>query len=187
MYEYIVGLINKITPRYIVLENNGIGYSIMVPNPYNFTIGENLKVYTYQYIRDQINDLYGFKSEEEKELFIKLISVTGIGPKSALSILASGKVKDVYDAIEARNDAYLRKFPGIGPKASQQIILDLKGKLNFDVVSSVSLTSQKENDCIEALISLGYSKKDIEKIIKKVNLDNDEANIIKEALALLSK
>lgn len=187
MYEYIIGKINKITPSKIILENNGIGYGLIVPNPYSFEVDKELKVYIYQYIRDQINDLYGFKSEEEKDLFIRLISVNGIGPKSALSILACGNVKGVYEAIEARNDTYLRKFPGIGPKASQQIILDLKGKISFDEISTISNFNQKELDCIEALVSLGYAKKDVEKIIKKVNLDLDEANIIKQALQLLSK
>ena len=144
-------------------------------------------MYTYQYVREQINDLYGFKTEDEKNLFIKLISVNGIGPKSALSILACGKVNDVYEAIEMRNDAYLRKFPGIGPKASLQIILDLKGKISFDEVANVSLSTQKSSDVGEALISLGYSKKDIDKVLKQIDLNADEGTIIKNALQLLSK
>lgn len=187
MYEYIVGKITKITPKYIVVENNGIGYILIVPNPYNFQIGEELKVYTYQYIREQINDLYGFKTEAEKNLFIKLISVNGIGPKSALSILASGNVDSIYKAIEDRNDAYLRKFPGIGPKASQQIILDLKGKISFDDVEVVTNDSQKLNDVTEALVSLGYAKKDITKALTKVDCDKEVGNIIKDALAILNK
>ncbi len=187
MYEYINGVITKITPKYIVLENNGIGYILIVPNPYNYQVGETIKIFTYQYVREDVNDLYGFKTEEAKGLFIKLISVNGIGPKSALSILACGKVKDVVDAIEARNDAYLRKFPGIGPKASQQIILDLKGKISFDDVNVVTAGSQKTTDVEEALISLGYNKKDITKVLSKLDLSKDEGAIIKDALALLTK
>ncbi len=187
MYEYIIGEITKITPKYIVIENNGIGYILIVSNPYNFKIGEKLKVYTYQYIREQINDLYGFKEEAEKVLFIKLISVSGIGPKSALSILASGNVDKIAEAIDARDDQYLRKFPGIGPKAAQQIILDLKGKISFDDVSVVSNASQKMNDVEEALLSLGYAKKDIQKTLGHLDSSKEVADIIKDALKILTK
>jgi Holliday junction DNA helicase RuvA len=118
MYGYIIGRVTKITPKYIIQENNGIGYILIAPNPYNFKLNEDYKIYTYQYVREDQNDLYGFLSDDEKELFLKLISVSGIGPKRALSILASGSVSEVIRAIESRNDAYLRKFPGIGIKAS---------------------------------------------------------------------
>ncbi|MGM9971969.1 MAG: Holliday junction branch migration protein RuvA [Anaeroplasmataceae bacterium] len=187
MYEYIIGNVTKINPKYIVLENNEIGYILIVSNPYSFKLDTKMKVYTYQYVREDINDLYGFITEEEKNLFIKLIGVNGIGPKSALSILACGRVKDVLEAIESRNDAYLRKFPGIGPKASQQIILDLKGKISFDEVKDISLNSQKLVDCEEALVSLGYAKKDVTKALQKIDMDKDEGLIIKEALQLLIK
>ncbi len=187
MYDYIIGTITKINPKNIVLENNGIGYILIVSNPYNFKLNETLKVFTYQHVREDINDLYGFKTEEEKELFIKLIGVNGIGPKSALSVLACGRVKDVVDAIESRNDAYLRKFPGIGPKASQQIILDLKGKISFIEEIPVSNKSQKLIDCEDALISLGYSKKDVSKVLGNVDINKEEGEIIKEALQLLMR
>jgi len=187
MYEYIIGEITKITPKYIVVENNGIGYILIVANPYSFKVGEKIKVYTYQYIREQINDLYGFKEEASKTLFIKLISVSGIGPKSALSILASGNVDRIAEAIEARDDSYLKKFPGIGPKAAQQIILDLKGKISFDEVSVVAGASQKMNDVEEALISLGYAKKDIQKTLGKLDSSKEVGDIIKDALRLLTK
>ena len=84
MYGYIIGKVTKITPKYIIQENNGIGYIIIVPNPYNFKLNEDYKIYTYQYVREDQNDLYGFLTDEEKEMFLKLISVSGIGPKSAL-------------------------------------------------------------------------------------------------------
>ncbi len=187
MYEYIIGKITKITPKYIVVENNGIGYILIVANPFNFKIDDNIKIYTHQYIRDQINDLYGFKEESEKTLFIKLISVSGIGPKSALSILASGNVNSIYDAIENRNDAYLKKFPGIGPKAAQQIILDLKGKISFDDVVKVSSSNQKLNDVEEALLALGYSTKDISKVMGKLDTSKEISDIIKDALKVLTK
>lgn len=185
MYGYIKGVITKITPKNIIVENNGIGYLLVVSNPYSFKLNQECKVFVHQYVREDIIDLYGFSSEEEKDLFLKLISVSGIGPKSALSILATGTVREVVKAIESRNDAYLRKFPGIGTKASQQIILDLQGKLNLE--ADVSFAGTKLMDVEEALLALGYNKKEISKILPKLDSSLDEGNLVKEALKLLVK
>lgn len=184
MYGYIIGRITKINPKYVICENNQIGYILIVPNPYNYSIGTEYKIFTYQHVREDEISLYGFLSEEEKDLFLKLISVSGIGPKSALSILATGSVNEIVRAIEARDDKYLKKFPGIGAKASLQIILDLKGKLNFD--SSI-VENNKLSDVKEALISLGYSSKEIDSVLKKLD-DTKEINVlVKDALKLLVK
>ena len=187
MYGYIIGKITKISPKYIICENNGIGYLIIVPNPYNYKLNQDYKVFTHQYVREDIIDLYGFISEEEKDLFLKLISVSGIGPKSALSILAAGSVSEIVKAIEARNDTYLRKFPGIGQKASQQIILDLRGKLSFtdDFVSSGN--SSTLDDVEEALMALGYGKKELSKVLSKLDATKEVGDLIKDALKLLAK
>ena len=187
MYGYIIGKVTKITPKYIIQENNGIGYIIIVPNPYNFKLNEDYKIYTYQYVREDQNDLYGFLTGEEKEMFLKLISVSGIGPKSALSILAAGSVAEIVKAIEARNDAYLRKFPGIGQKASQQIILDLRGKVSFteDLLSSGNNSAL--DDVEEALMALGYGKKELTKVLSKLDATKEVGDLIKDALKLLAK
>lgn len=185
MYGYITGKVVDITPKDIIIDNNNIGYQIIVPNPYSFKINEYFKVYTYQHVREDEITLYGFMEKEEKELFLKLISVSGIGPKSALSMLATGNVREIVGAIEARNDTYLRKFPGIGPKASQQIILDLKGKVNFN--SNYIITSNKLEDVSEALVALGYKKAEISKIISKLDDSLDEGTLVKMALKLLTK
>ncbi len=184
MFEFIKGKIVDITPKNIVLECQNIGYLVIVPNPYAYKKNDEKVVYIHQYIRDNVIELYGFLSKEEKELFLKLISVSGIGPKSALSILALGSVRQVYEAIESRNDAYLRKFPGIGPKASQQIILDLKGKINLD---EQVLVSSKLEEISDALQALGYSKKEVNKILPKLDENDNEANLLKMALKLLTK
>lgn len=186
MYGYINGIVTKITPKYIIVENNGIGYILIVSNPYNFKLNENYKIYTYQYVREDILDLYGFLHEDEKDLFLKLISVSGIGPKSALSMLASGSVNEIINAIENRNDAYLKKFPGIGQKASQQIILDLRGKLNFTEETVVTSNSKLE-DVELALIALGYAKKDVSKIVSKLDPSKEEGELVKEALKQMIK
>ena len=188
MYGYIKGKVTKISPKYIICDNNGIGYLIVVANPYNYKLNEDYTIYTYQAVREDSIELYGFMHEDEKELFLKLISVSGIGPKSALSILASGSVREIVSAIESRNDAYLRKFPGIGQKASQQIILDLKGKVCFsDEEDGIIKSSSKLSDVEDALIALGYSKKEITKIISKLDSTKDVGTLVKEALKQLVK
>lgn len=187
MYGYINGVITMITPNYIILENNGIGYLIIVPNPYNFKLNEAYKVYTYQHVKEDVLALYGFMLEDEKELFLKLISVSGIGPKTALAILAAGSVNDIVMAIENKNAAFLKKFPGVGAKASQQIILDLAGKINFDDELTNNTSSNKANDIIEALVALGYTKKEVKKIVDGLDMSKDEGTLVKEALKKMVK
>lgn len=180
MYSYIKGIIDEVTSSSIVIDNNGIGYNVFVSNPYSFNIGEEYKVYLYNYIREDEYSLYGFKSLEEKDLFLRLINVKGLGPKIALPMLATGSVNGIVDAIDRENIMYLTKFPKVGDKLARQIILDLKGKLN------TKETSVAQNDeLIEALVSLGYKNADIKKIISKVDQSATIENQIKEALKLL--
>ena len=186
MYGYIKGVVTEVTPKYIVEENNGIGYILIVPNPYSFEKGKDYKIYTYLHVREDVFDLYGFKEEDQRDLFLKLISVSGIGPKSALSILAAGSVKEIVLAIENRNDVYLKKFPGIGQKASQQIILDLRGKLNYDNSDTIIPVNSKIQDVEEALVSLGYNKKELKKVLSKLDASKDINDLIKEALRILA-
>jgi Holliday junction DNA helicase RuvA len=188
MYSYIKGIVTVVSPKNITLENNKIGYEIVVPNPYNFIVSdEEITVFIYHYLREDQETLYGFKTNEEKDLFLKLIQVNGIGPKSALSILASASVNEIINAIESRNDAYLKRFPGIGAKASQQIILDLHGKISFDDLSSNFTISGHAKDIEEALVTLGYSKKDVTKVVSKLDLTLDDSTLIKLALKELNK
>ncbi len=187
MYGYINGKVTKVTPKFVIIENNGIGYILIVSNPYNFKLDENYKVFTYQYVREDIIDLYGFLTEDEKDLFLKLISVSGIGPKSALSILATGSVKDIVNAIETGNDKYLKKFPGIGAKASQQIILDLRGKISFEDNMPLDNNSSKLEDVEAALIALGYVKKEVSKVLSKLDTSKDVGALVKDALKLMIK
>ena len=180
MYSYIKGIIDEVTSSSIVIYNNGIGYNVFVSNPYSFNVGEEYKIYLYNYIREDEYSLYGFKSLEEKDLFLRLINVKGLGPKIALPMLATGSVSGIVDAIDRENIMYLTKFPKVGDKLARQIILDLKGKLN------TKETSVAQNDeLIEALVSLGYKNADIKKIISKVDQSATIENQIKEALKLL--
>ncbi len=185
MYGYIKGVVTKITPKNVIVENQGIGYLLIVSNPYNFSLNKEYKIFLHQYVREDAIELYGFITEDEKDLFLKLISVSGIGPKSALSILATGSVSEIVKAIENRNDAYLRKFPGIGAKASQQIILDLQGKLNM--ADTMPIHNSKLEDVEQALLALGYNKKEISKVLPKLDQTLEEGALVKQALMTLVK
>jgi len=182
MYNYIKGIVNEIKSTSIVLDNNGIGYEIYTPNPFAFEEGKDYKVYIYQYIREDEMSLYGFKTPEEKELFLKLIDVKGLGPKMALPIIAMGSINGISDAINRENVLYLKKFPKIGDKLARQMILDLKGKL--ELTGDVSELNDSD-ELMEALKGLGYKDKDIKMILPKVNKENKLEEQIKEALRLL--
>ena len=182
MYEYINGKITDIEANYIVIDNNGIGYIVYVASPYSFKI-EDTKVYIYQYVKEDELSLYGFKSKEEKDLFLKLIGVKGLGCKMALPMFATGSTISIIDAIEKEDIAYLKKFPKIGDKVARQIILDLKGKLVLNS-SSVGVDNA---EIIEALKALGYKSNDINKILPKIDNSRSLETQIKEALKLLLK
>ena len=185
MYNYIRGKITEVTSNYIVLENNGIGYQIYVGNPYSFQEDSEYTVYTYQKIAEDDNSLYGFKTKEEKELFLRLIDVKGLGCKMALPMIALGSVAGIADAIDRENILYLKKFPKIGDKVARQIILDLKGKLNIETQGSVD--NNTTNELIEVLESLGYKKADIKRILPSVDSSLTLEEQVKSALKLMLK
>ncbi|MBR4693275.1 MAG: Holliday junction branch migration protein RuvA [Bacilli bacterium] len=187
MYDYIKGIVTTIKNNAIVLENNGIGYLVYVANPYSYELNKECKVYIYQHVMEDENSLYGFKTLEEKDFFLKLISVKGLGCKMALPILAVGSVDGIMDAIERENILYLKKFPKIGDKLAKQIILDLKGKLEFIGVGISDDEIKVENELKEALIALGYKEKEIIPVIAKVDTSLSIEGQIKDALKLLLK
>lgn len=185
MYDYIKGTVTYLKNNAIVIDNNGIGYLIYVSNPYSFETGKDYKVYVYQKIAEDENCLYGFKTIEEKELFLKLISVKGLGCKMALPILAYGSPTGIMDAIERENVLFLKKFPKIGDKLAKQIILDLKGKLEFIGVGISDDQVQTENELKEVLIGLGYKDKELKPVLAKVNTSLPIEDQVKDALKLL--
>ena len=164
MYSYIIGKVSEINSNSIVLECNGIGYLIYVPNPFSYKINEEYKVYVYNKI-----------SEDEYSLYAKL----------ALPILATGSIAGIVDAIDRENILYLTKFPKIGDKLARQIILDLKGKINIEV--SEELVSDETEDLIETLSALGYKIGEIKKVVGQINKSNSLEEQVKEALKLLLK
>ena len=183
LYGYIKGKITDIENNYIVIENNGIGYIVYVANPFSYT-NDEYTVYVYHYIREDENSLYGFKSKEEKDLFLKLISVKGLGCKMALPMFATGSTDGIIDAIERENVLYLKKFHKIGDKLARQIILDLKGKLVSN--SEGSASSKDYTELIEVLKGFGYKPADINKVLPNIKSDKVEEQV-KEALKLMLK
>jgi len=184
MYSYIKGFVKEQESNYIVLECNGIGYHIFVSNPFSFPFDEEVLVYVYTQIKEDEHLLYGFKTKEEKELFLRLLNVKGVGPKLVMPMLATGSVSGIIDAIDRENILYLKKFPKVGDKVARQIILDLKGKLT----ASVDTTSIGGFDeLVSVLEGLGYKTQDIKKILPNVDGSKQIEEQVKEALKLLLK
>ena len=186
MYGYIRGDVKEIYSNYIVLENQNIGYQIYVPNPYSYQLNKEYTVYIYTKVAEEEYTLYGFNTKEQKELFLKLISVKGLGPKMALPILATGSLDNIADAIENNNLNYLKKFPKIGDKVAKQMVLDLKGKLNA-INIGIFQKEDFSNELEEVLLGLGYKQSDIKKVISKVNDKLSLEEQVKEALKLMLK
>ncbi|MGN1183234.1 MAG: Holliday junction branch migration protein RuvA [Faecalibacillus sp.] len=185
MYSYIKGLIVDVQKDHIVVENHGIGYMIYVSNPYSFSKGSETVVYLYQQVKEDGILLFGFPTREEKELFLKLIMVKGIGCKSACTMLASGDVTSICQAIESGNVAYLKKIPGIGPKAAGQIILDLQGKVTS---TKEIVVNEQLDEASEVLIALGYKTAEVDKVIAQLAGEKMDTNgYVKKALSMLVK
>jgi holliday junction DNA helicase ruvA len=184
MFNYIKGKVVDQESNYIVVESNNIGFQIHVANPYSYELGSNEQIFLYNHIREEEYTLYGFKNKEEKELFLRLINVKGLGPKMALPMLATGSVSGIIDAIDRENVLYLTKFPKIGEKIARQIILDLKGKLAANLQAENNSTN---DELIDVLTSLGYKNSDIKKVIKSIDSSLPIELQVKEALKLLLK
>ncbi|MGO2206593.1 MAG: Holliday junction branch migration protein RuvA [Staphylococcus xylosus] len=198
MYAYIKGTLAVLNPTHVVVEASGVGYEIQTPNSYRFQkfMDQEVVIHTSLIVREDAQLLYGFINQEEKDMFLSLIKVTGIGPKSALAILASSSPNEVKIAIENENDAYLTKFPGIGKKTARQIVLDLKGKVQINEVDSSQILNAEVSlgdntpiikEAILALEALGYSKRELTKVEKVLAKDSFESvdDAVKKGLQLL--
>lgn len=174
MYEYFTGVLTKITPTYIVLDVAGVGYLLQVANPYAWSdqLNQTVTIHVHHVVREDAQLLYGFKDESEKAVFLKLISVSGIGPKSALAIVAADDNDGLVAAIDSNNVTYLTKFPGVGKKTASQMILDLAGKFDFALTNSENAPTAKTpsnvalEEAMAALQALGYSAREVAKVEK---------------------
>ena len=193
MYEYFQGVIVIIKPDFVVVDVNGIGYKVFSPTPYAYQEGQKARVFIEQIVRDNGITLYGFQTEDDKGLFLKLLSVSGIGPKSALAIMAAEDSNSLAKAIEQGEVKYLTHFPGVGKKTASQIVLDLKGKLGSFVKNANKAASAEVspelNDALLALLALGYTKKEVDRITPALIAEEKTTadQYIKKGLALLLK
>lgn len=192
MYAYIKGTFVSVYKDGIIVDNNGVGYHIIVP--FNNELGlpnqvEEIKILTHYYVTENSTTLYGFFTEEDREMFLKLITVSGIGPKGAISILSALSTRDIIFAILNDDDKAISRAPGIGPKTAKRMIVDLKDKLDISEDTLLSLPEQVEftggpdsdniRDAIAALSALGYPVNEAGRAVKSVK---DAENLSVEEL-----
>ena len=184
MYFSFNGPISYIGDDYVVVEVNDIGYQVFVSHIEDYKLGEVTKIYLYNVVREDEQYLAGFKSIREKEAFVSLISVKGIGPRTALNALSATSAEDLFNAIAANNVTYLKKLPGIGGKAAAQIILDLKGQL----ATGSEANPDQYDEVREALKSLGFKVKVIDDTLAQISIPNaTNEDILRAALKKLRK
>ena len=188
MIARISGTLIEKHPLYGIVDVGGVGYKVFatLPTLGHTSIGEKVTLHTYEHIRENSRDLYGFEDKEEQRLFELLISVSGIGPKSALGILNIAQPASLKKAISAGDTTHLIKVSGIGKKSAQKIIIELKDKLG-DLQEGDELLMQEEVDTMDALKALGYGEKEIRDALQKVPKDiAGHQDRIKETLKLLA-
>ncbi|MBN1064175.1 Holliday junction branch migration protein RuvA [Clostridium botulinum] len=196
MYEYIKGEYMGINKDYIIIENNGIGYKIFTSGATMSSMpccGEKIKIYIEQIVREDFIGLYGFESLEELDMFKLLLTITGVGAKAALSLLSISRLNNLKYAIITGDEKHLCRGVGIGKKTAARIILELKDKLKSDELlncidefDDVTIdNSLAISEALSALISLGYTEKEAEKVLKDVDKSESVENIIKSALVKL--
>ena len=200
MYAYIKGTIEYIADEYVVMDNHGIGYRIFVPGNAltSLRTGEEQTLYTHFAVREDALQLYGFLSQDDLDLFRKLLGVSGVGPKGALGILSVMNADDLRFAILSDDAAAISRAPGIGKKTAQKVILELKDKLDLldafekkaanTELAAAGEAGSAQADAVMALTALGYGNTEAMKAVRKAASENDAADaetLIKMALKLM--
>ncbi|MGB7594061.1 MAG: Holliday junction branch migration protein RuvA [Erysipelotrichaceae bacterium] len=171
MIAFISGRVHSFALDWVIIDNQGIGYRVFFNHPEALSLNQQVSLYTYHYIREDEQSLYGFLNMDEYDLFVKLISVKGLGCKTAAGILAASNFQRIVNAIEVSDVAYLKTMPGVGAKTASQIILDLKGKLVAEHTKE-QISNPSLSDALEALKALGYKASEIASIQKDLMLSD---------------
>lgn len=189
MIAFVRGIVYSIMKDTVIIDNHGIGYQIFVSDPTKIILHKEITLFTYQHVREDAILLFGFLSMEEHDVFLRLISVKGVGPKTALTMLGVCPVKDMIMAIENNDVSALKKLPGIGAKTAQQIVLDLRGKLVEEESEEIIAEIAELQDALDALKALGYKQSEINSIKKDLKVDDKKSvdEYIRQALTLLAK
>ena len=197
MYSYIIGKVISKSKNILILENNNIGYEIYMSEIAlsELNIGEDAKIYTYYNVTQDNISLFGFKNLEEKKMFENLISVSKIGAKTAIGILSSISTAELAISIITNDINRLSKLPGIGKKTAQRLVLEVIDKVKTEEIifteeeqksnENCLNTTEKEKDVIEALKVLGYNIKEIDNVIKTLDIKSSTEDMIKQALKIL--
>lgn len=193
MIAYLEGKIIKKGKDFVVVKTSGVGYKVFVNSALlsELMTGEVVELFIYHHITEQSSSLFGLKNEDEQEFFEMVLSVSGIGPKTALNVLSSASIHEIKNSIASGDPSLLNKVSGIGPKTAERVVLELRNKIGH-----IEMSSHKEShmngfasgDEIDALISLGYSMTQARDALRSIDKDiSDSGERIKEALKKLSK
>lgn len=168
MIAFIRGTVASYGADYVVIDHEGMGWRVHYPHTDTLSLNQAVMIYTYLHVSENDLQLYGFESQEEEEFFLRLINVKGLGPRTAMNMLAHTNYRTLIGAIEQGNVATLKSLPGIGAKTASQIVLDLKGKLVAAEKEGTAYSSEIQDAC-EALKNLGYKQGDISAAAKAMN------------------
>ena len=190
MIGKISGQLTERHPPQIIVDVHGVGYEIDVPMSTFYQLpatGADLTLYTHLIVREDAHQLYGFASVQERRAFRQLLKISGVGARTALSVLSGMSVSDLYAAVSAQDGARLIKVPGIGKKTAERLLLELKDKLDVTVVTATAAGGAHSSDILNALLALGYNDKEAAWAVKQLPGGTAVAEGIRQALKLLSK
>ncbi|HEY8048451.1 MAG TPA: Holliday junction branch migration protein RuvA [Ramlibacter sp.] len=191
MIGKLTGTLADKNPPQVLVDCNGVGYEVDVPMStfYNLPgVGEKVSLLTHFVVREDAQVLYGFASAAEREAFRQLIKISGVGPRTALSVLSGLSVADIAHAVTTQDAARLVKVPGIGKKTAERLLLELKGKVGADLgTAAAAPRSDAQADILQALVALGYSDKEAAAALKSLPADIGVSEGIKQALKALTR
>ena len=190
MIGRLVGILVDKNPLQLLVDCSGVGYEVSVPMStfYNLpAAGEKITLLTHFVVREDVQLLYGFGSTEERELFRQLIKISGVGARTALSLLSGMSVADLAQAVTLQEPARLTRIPGVGKKTAERLLLELKGKLGADLGAAGGAAPDVNTDILNALVALGYSDKEAMLAVKQVPAGSTVTEGIRQALKALSK
>lgn len=190
MISYIKGFVQEWGRQcVIVMTPGGVGYEVRMKNKdLGIENGDEIGLYTYLKVSDTAMDLYGFQKSEERDFFVLLLSVSGVGPKSALNILGLGSIAEIKGAIGRGDVPYLTAVQGMGKKTAERLVVELKGKVDISNVSGNPASGAQLSEVIDGLTSMGYSKEESKLTAKSLKVEGKSTeDLLKEALQMLSK
>ena len=190
MIGKLSGTLDHKNPPEIIIDCHGVGYEVQVPMStfYNLPeLGGKVSLLTHFVVREDAQILYGFASAPEREAFRQLIKITGVGPRTALSVLSGMSVGELSQAITLQEAGRLIKVPGIGKKTAERLLLELKGKLGPDIGVVATVTSDAQSDILQALLALGYNDKEAAAALKALPKEVGVSDGIKLALKALAR